>query len=205
MALIIRIAKQFPGRCWYNYDRAFRLQAAASNLLNWSQINSDLYHYHTSVSVQTSRPQISRTREPRGNQNASIACKSWNTGVVLVSIVDFATNVIGLGVMAHTAESSARNSRTNECVVLETNQAVGDTQAAISRDGVDSANKINIFSCLLVQNNFELPDISSVTPINVDNLSVQLCGHPDRHKVEYVLTGFREGFRRFDLDFILNQ
>ena len=48
---------------------------------------------------------------------------------------------------------------------------------------------------LLVQNNFELPDISSVTPINVDNLSVQLFGQPDRHKVEYVLTGFREGFR----------
>ena len=115
--------------------------------------------------------------------------------VVLVSIVDFATNVIGLGVMAHTAESSARNSRANEGVVLETNQAVGDTQPAISRDRVDSANKINIFSCLLVQSNFELPDISSVTPINVDNLSVQLCGHPDRHKVEYVLTGFREGFR----------
>ena len=115
--------------------------------------------------------------------------------VVLVSIVVFATNVIGLGVMAHTAESSARNLHANEDVVLETNQAVGDTQAAISRDGVDSANNINIFSCLLVQNNFELPDISSVTPINVDNLSVQLCGHPDRYKVEYVLTGFREGFR----------
>lgn len=80
MALIIRIAKQFPGRCWYNYDRAFRLQAAASNLINWNQINPDLYHYHTSVAVQTSRPQISRTREPRGNQNASTACKSWNTG-----------------------------------------------------------------------------------------------------------------------------
>ena len=30
MALIIRIAKQFPGRCLYNYDRAFRLEAAAS-------------------------------------------------------------------------------------------------------------------------------------------------------------------------------
>ena len=111
--------------------------------------------------------------------------------VVLASIVDFATNVIGLGVMAHTAESSARSSRANEGVVLETNQAVGNTQASISRDGVNGANKTNIFSCLLVQNNFEFPDISSVTPINVDNLSVQLCGH----KVEYVLTGFRVGFR----------
>ena len=80
MTLIIHIAKQFPGRCWYNYDRAFRLQATASNLINWTQINSDLYHCHTSVAVQTSRPQTSRMRERRGNQSSPIACKSWNTG-----------------------------------------------------------------------------------------------------------------------------
>ena len=70
MALIIRIVKQFLGRCWYNYDRAFRPQVAASNFINWTQINFDLYHYHTSVAVQTSRPQTSRMREPRGNQNS---------------------------------------------------------------------------------------------------------------------------------------
>jgi hypothetical protein len=49
MALIIRIAKQFPGWCWSNYDRPFRLDAAASNSKNWSRTHSDLYHYHTSV------------------------------------------------------------------------------------------------------------------------------------------------------------
>ena len=81
MALIIRIAKQFPGRCWYNYDRAFRLHAAASNLTNWSQINPDSYHYHTSVAVQTSTPPSSgRHREPRGDQYATTICKSWNSG-----------------------------------------------------------------------------------------------------------------------------
>ena len=80
MTLIIHIAKQFPGRCWYNYDRGFRLQATASNLINWTQINSDLYHCHTSVAVQTSRPQTSRMRERRGNQSSPITCKSWNAG-----------------------------------------------------------------------------------------------------------------------------
>ena len=54
MALIIRIAKQFPGWCWYNYDCTFCLQGAASSLIHWTQINSDLYHYHTSVAEQTS-------------------------------------------------------------------------------------------------------------------------------------------------------
>ncbi len=36
--------------------------------------------------------------------------------------------------------------------------------------------------------------MSSVTPINVDNLSLQLCNHPDRQQVDYILKGFRNGF-----------
>ena len=112
--------------------------------------------------------------------------------VVLANFVDFATNVTGRDVMAHIAASSARNSFANEGVVRETSQAVGDTQTAISRDG---ENSTKIFSCLSMQNTFKLPDVSSVTPINVDNLSVQLGGHPDRQKVDYVLNGLRNGFR----------
>ena len=62
MNLIMRMAKQFPGRCCYSYDRAFLLEAAASNSKNWSQIKSDLYHYHTSVAV-THQPQAARSSE----------------------------------------------------------------------------------------------------------------------------------------------
>ena len=133
-------------------------------------------------------------REPRGNQNSPIACNHGMQGlvVVLATFVDFATNVTGRDVMAHIAASSARNSFANEGVVRETSQAVGDTQTAISRDG---ENSTNIFSCLSMQNTFKLPDVSSVTPINVDNLSVQLGGHPDRQNVDYVLNGLRNGFR----------
>ena len=40
-----------------------------------------------------------------------------------------------------------------------------------------------------------MPDVSVVSPINVDKLALQLCNHPDRNKVEYVLSGFRYGFR----------
>ena len=79
MALIIRMAKQFPGRCWYSYDRAYRLEAAASNSKNWSQINSDLYHYHTSVAVKP-QTQAARYSEPRGDSHSMIFCKSWNAG-----------------------------------------------------------------------------------------------------------------------------
>ena len=45
-----------------------------------------------------------------------------------------------------------------------------------------------------MQNTFKLPDVSSFTPINVDNLSVQLGGHPDSKKVDYVLKSLRNGF-----------
>ena len=45
MALIIRMAKRYNGNCWLNYDRAFLLEAAASNIRDWSQLKSDLYSY----------------------------------------------------------------------------------------------------------------------------------------------------------------
>ena len=172
MTLIIHIAKQFPGRWWYNYDRAFRLEATASNLINWTQINSDLYHCHTSVAVQTSRPQTSRMRERRGNQSSPIACKSWNARACS-SPHEFCRfrhkcDRAGCdGLMAHIAASSARNSFVDEGVVRETSKAVGDTQITISRDG---ENSTNIFSYLSMQNTFKLPDVSSFVTINVDNL-----------------------------------
>ena len=68
MALVIRMAKRYSGRCWSNYDRAFHLEAAASNLRDWSQMKADLYSYHTSVdtSNKTVAPQRAQHREPRG-------------------------------------------------------------------------------------------------------------------------------------------
>ncbi|CAB4020094.1 Hypothetical predicted protein [Paramuricea clavata] len=45
----------------------------------------------------------------------------------------------------------------------------------------------------VVQNNFNPPDVWSVTPINVDNLTLPLCSHPDQQKVDYVLSGLHHG------------
>lgn len=80
MALIIRLAKRFRGRCWYDYDRAFRLEAAASSLQDWSTMKTDLYNYHTSVGVKNAPPLSSSNREPWGDQQASTSCRSWNLG-----------------------------------------------------------------------------------------------------------------------------
>ena len=87
MALIIRMAKRYTGNCWLNYDRAFRLEAAASNLREWSQLKPDLYSYHTSVSSSETytrfATQSSNRREPQGSQSASEICRSWNTGACI--------------------------------------------------------------------------------------------------------------------------
>ena len=41
--LILQTASQFPGPAWLNYDTAFRKDAAASLLADWSKMNLDLY------------------------------------------------------------------------------------------------------------------------------------------------------------------
>ena len=45
--LILQTASQSPGAAWLNYDTAFRKDAAASLLADWSKMNLDLYNFHT--------------------------------------------------------------------------------------------------------------------------------------------------------------
>ena len=47
----------------------------------------------------------------------------------------------------------------------------------------------------IVTKTFNIPSISSVSPVKIDNLTLQLCCHPERQKVNYVLNGFRYGSR----------
>ena len=48
--LILQMACQFPRPPWLNYDMAFRKDAAAYFLTDWSQINLNLYNFHTRAS-----------------------------------------------------------------------------------------------------------------------------------------------------------
>jgi len=43
--LNIQTAKKFPGRAWQNYDSAFRKEAAATGLKDWSKMHADLYKF----------------------------------------------------------------------------------------------------------------------------------------------------------------
>ena len=44
---ILRTYCQFSGRVWLSYDRAFRENATATNLIDWSQLNSTLFSFHS--------------------------------------------------------------------------------------------------------------------------------------------------------------
>ena len=79
--LILRTHRQFAGRVWLAYDRAFREHAAASNLTDWSTINVQLFNFHAAGASVRSREELSEEfSEPRGTLSSLIICKSWNRG-----------------------------------------------------------------------------------------------------------------------------
>ena len=93
--LIMRTAQQFSGSAWLSYDRAFRRQAAAHKLTDWSHLNPELFHFHVSgcgsgehhaapspvqsvPPTEPSRP--SDIIEASGTPSSSTLCHSWNAG-----------------------------------------------------------------------------------------------------------------------------
>ena len=65
--LILRTHRQFAGRVWLGYVRAFREHAAASNLTDWSTINVQLFNFHAAGASVRSRGELSEEfSEPRG-------------------------------------------------------------------------------------------------------------------------------------------
>ena len=79
--LILRTYRQFSGRVWLSYDRAFRENAAATNLTDWSQLNSTLFSFHSAGwSARSSRDSSDGQNEPHGAASSQIICKSWNRG-----------------------------------------------------------------------------------------------------------------------------
>ena len=75
--LILRTAARFSGLAWANYDEAFRRDAAARQLTDWSIMNVELYNFHTAAAAPT---------EPSSASGGShlpttvLVCRSWNRG-----------------------------------------------------------------------------------------------------------------------------
>lgn len=79
--LILKTSRQFPGKTWLHYDIAFRKDAAASGLADWSRINLDLHNFHTRATLlQTS---LSSDVPPPASKTLASSpsiCRSWNDG-----------------------------------------------------------------------------------------------------------------------------
>ena len=75
--LIIQTARQFSGMAFLEYDLAFRKNAAASGLSDWSRMNLDLYNFHLH-SPATSSPQQwlsslpGSSQSPAGSRDTSV-------------------------------------------------------------------------------------------------------------------------------------
>ena len=77
--LILRTYRQFSGRVWLAYDRAFREHAAATNVTDWSAVNVQLFNFHAAgAAVRGEAANVSS--EPRGAASSNIICRSWNSG-----------------------------------------------------------------------------------------------------------------------------
>ena len=80
--LILRTHRHFSGRAWRSYDIAFRQHAAASKLVDWSLMNSELFNFHTAgASVRPgSGGSVSDSLEASGTPASQVICRSWNRG-----------------------------------------------------------------------------------------------------------------------------
>ena len=79
--LILKTSRQFSGKAWLHYDIAFRKDAAASGLVDWSHMNLDLYNFHTRATLlQTSPSSDVLSSSSRMLASSSIICRSWNNG-----------------------------------------------------------------------------------------------------------------------------
>ncbi len=71
--LILRTQAQFGGQVWLNYDEAFRRDAAARDVTDWSWMHVEVYNFHT---ASTRLPATSTTR----TLPESSICRSWSAG-----------------------------------------------------------------------------------------------------------------------------
>lgn len=195
MALIIRMAKRYSSMCWYNYDRAFRLEAAASNLKDWSQLRPDLYSYHTSndTSSRNLAPPSANRLEPRGDPRGSELCRSWNVGSCSspreTCRFRHSCNRFGCGGPVPTEKSTVIVS-----LGIQQNAFKRADLSPNEHRSIELKNNIGVMSSSPLLFTETLPKAHMVTPINIINFEIHLTAHPDRRKVDYVLYGLRNGF-----------
>ena len=78
--LILRMYTQFGSLAWHNYDEAFRCDAAACHVVDWSRMHVELYNFHTSASTRVPQPFLVPLSRGIGDSFGTAICRSWNLG-----------------------------------------------------------------------------------------------------------------------------
>ena len=78
--LILRTYSQFGGAAWRHYDEAFRRDAAARGLSDWSHMNVELYNFHTANASRFGLPSQSPSAGESDTPSSRLVCRSWNAG-----------------------------------------------------------------------------------------------------------------------------
>ena len=77
--LILQTHRLFPSCVWLSYNQALRQHAAATNLVDWSSINVQLFNFHAAGPSVRGRSNVpSGSSEPSGSSMSRIMYRSWN-------------------------------------------------------------------------------------------------------------------------------
>ena len=79
--LILRMFTQYEGLAWFYYDEAFRRDAAARGVTDWSVMNVELFNFHTTAQSSSLTSRFPSTgAESSGSTSSVLPCRSWNAG-----------------------------------------------------------------------------------------------------------------------------
>jgi len=74
--LILRTYRQFGGKVWLSYDKAFREHAAAINNVDWSTMDVQLYNFHSAGAQAKNYPALA------GVDSAALAPSNYGNIII---------------------------------------------------------------------------------------------------------------------------
>ena len=188
--LILKTARQFSGKAWLHYDIAFRKDAAASGLVDWSHMNLDLYNFHTRASPSN----------PACRQTSNLQLHHWWPVHPIFVDPGMMVSVAGLAVNAvfATPVRGVKDSTPVSIVLFSLHSPVSSAHGqlpllGVNTSGVSSSktacqrNFVNIVNapCSVLPSNVMFPMSVNAVPVTQD-----LSGKTPRMSVQFPCSDF---------------
>ena len=220
--LIIQTAHQYPGQAWLDYDLAFRKDAADSDPTDWSKMNLDLYNFCLRTPQAWSTHQMMQASARTnivgdGDQTPpSRYCHSWNGGQCHWASAVFATPANDA--TGSTPKSTAPISPTLDSALTPPPQLRREVGLSLHRQR--SVHSVNSTVCqslclvpvegivlvafrslvgpppivVLTSSGSPCHSVGFVSPLVVSKFQIELCNHPVKAAVPYVLEDLKHSF-----------